>query len=137
MVQIVNDIVKIATIDFVKTMNYIWISYDEVTNFDSQSWLSLHIDVNKDGFKIPIMVFPPKVIEGATFRNLTKIITQALLTTSGRWDIVFKLICLRWVFSKVLKAKLHGKSKWIMFLTCKASIAWPIKLILACKLCLN
>ncbi len=83
MVQIVNDIVKIATIDFVKTMNYIWISYDEVTNFDSQSWLSLHIDVNKDGSQIPIMVFLAKMIEGAIFRNLTKIINQALLISSG------------------------------------------------------
>jgi hypothetical protein len=83
MVQIVHDIVKATTTKVVKTMNYISISCDEITNFDNQSWLSLHINVNKDRSKIPIMVFPAKVIEGPTFRNLTKVITQALLTASG------------------------------------------------------
>jgi hypothetical protein len=47
MVQIVHDIVKVATLEVVKIMNYISISCDEVTNFDSQSWLSLHIDLIK------------------------------------------------------------------------------------------
>jgi hypothetical protein len=42
-----------------------------------------------------------------------------------------------WIFFNVLILELHNKFKWIMFFTCKASIAWPNELILLCKFCLS
>jgi hypothetical protein len=70
----------------------------------NQSWLpSLHSYSIEEWFQISILIPFEKVIENANSANLTKIIIQALLTTSGMTSesLSFKLICFKFDNMKV------------------------------------
>jgi hypothetical protein len=119
----------------VKVANYISIFCDEVTSVDNQSrWLSLHAYVIKNWSWIPILVSLERV--RIDYGDIIRIITQALLidVLIGE-SLSFKLTM--WVFFKVPRLELCDKFNWIMFFTCKAYIAWLIKLIWSYKPCLS
>ncbi len=142
MIEIMHDIVRATITKVVKVAYCISIFCDEVTSVDNQNWwLSLHAYVIKDWSWIPILVSLERVIERIDSRNIIRIITQALLIASLIGEsLSFKFIFLQftmWMFFKVPRLELCDKFNWIMFFTCKAYIAWLIKLIWSHKLCLS
>jgi hypothetical protein len=142
MIEIMHDIVKATITKVVKIANYISIFCDEVTSVDNQSrWLSLHTYVIKDWSWIQILVSLEKVTKRIDSGDIIRIITQAMLIASLIGEsLSFKFIFLEltmWVFFKVPRLELCDKFNWIMFFTCKAYIAWLIKLIWSYKLCLS
>ncbi len=60
-----------------------YVSCDEVTTIDNQSWLSIHVYVIKEWKKVSIMLNLQRVVDGATFYNLTSFIVKSLMEFGG------------------------------------------------------
>ncbi len=62
---------------------FIYVSCDEVTTIDNQSWLSIHVYVIKEWKKVSIMLNLQRLVDGATFDNLTSFIVKK--ESNGIW----------------------------------------------------
>jgi hypothetical protein len=78
----------------IQKVRLIFISIDEVTTMDFQSWLSVHVYL-VDGWKLnPILLTLEQLVNGGTIDNLTKVIMDNVLQYGGlsKFDFVSKLI---------------------------------------------
>jgi len=78
----------------IQKVRLIFISIDEVTTMDFQSWLSIHVYL-VDGWKFnPILLTLEQLVNGGTIDNLTKVIMDNVLQYEGlsKFDLVSKLI---------------------------------------------
>jgi len=74
---------------------FIFMSYDEVTTIDNQSWLSVHVYVTKECKRVPILLNLQCVVDETTFDNLTSFIVKSLMEFGSLSEIYFanKLVC--------------------------------------------
>ncbi len=75
--------------------HFISMSCDEFTTIDNQSWLSIHVYVVKEWKKVSIMLNLQRVVDGATFDNLTSLIVKSLMEFGGlsETNLANKLVC--------------------------------------------
>jgi hypothetical protein len=63
--------------------NYFSLSYDEVTTFDNQSWISIHVYVLVDWERVPLLLSLERLTEGSTVAHITRIIMSAVERDGG------------------------------------------------------
>jgi hypothetical protein len=69
-----SNVVFIITKVAIHKVNFIFVSCDEVTNINNQSWILMHVYVVEDFNRIPILVNFQCVTKGASTNNLTTMI---------------------------------------------------------------
>ncbi len=90
-----NNVVLVVTKITIQTTNYIYVSCDEMTSLDNQSWISVHAYVVEDLKRTMILVNLERVIEGCTTDNLTNMIQNSMKGFGGIFnhDLVIKVVC--------------------------------------------
>jgi hypothetical protein len=95
MVECMSNVVFITTEVAIHKVNFIFVSCDEVTNIDNQSWILVHVYVVEDFKRIPILVNLQCVTKGASTNNPTTIIKNfvAKFKRPLNYDMTMKVVC--------------------------------------------
>ncbi len=91
-------------------------SCDEVTIVDNQNWLLVHLYVI-DGWKqVLILLNLQRVLDGAIFANLIKLIIQSLVEFGGmtKTDVANKLVCFGTNGVKIFQGLKNGVTTKLM-----------------------
>lgn len=69
--------------DFLATTNYIFVTANEVTTIDNQSWLCYHAYFVQKWTRVPIFPGLVQIVDGCGVNNLTTIILEAIMKKGG------------------------------------------------------
>jgi hypothetical protein len=83
MVECITNVVLATTKTTIQTTNYIFVSCDEVTSIDNQSWIFVHGYVVEDFNRFPILLNMEQVKDGCTTNNLMKMIQSSIQVLGG------------------------------------------------------
>jgi hypothetical protein len=83
MAESLFNIVQTKTKEVVSTALYFFITCDEVTTLDNQSWINIHVYTIQDWVRVPMFLCLQCVTEGGDADNITKIILTALTNEGG------------------------------------------------------
>lgn len=95
MVKVMHELVLWAICVTMQKVQFVYMSCDEVTMIDNQSWISTHVYVVEGWKWFPILLTLQQVVEGSHVNNLTKVIVKSLLLYGvfSKSNLVLKLVC--------------------------------------------
>jgi hypothetical protein len=116
MTRSIYDVVLKCTKEVIKEFPFLVIFTNEVTTFDTNSWISIHGYILENWQRMPILLNLDRVTNGVIVGNIYNVILQTLLIQRGLIEVE--------IFKKLVSIRVNGGS---MFVGCKTSVSVQMK----------